>query len=171
MHMQVYKEPYCKRHFVAIWSFPLLFRLIGYIGCAVLAYCLAYAPGDMWMRRRVAAAQPHVRFAYRVLARFSVRPALFAFALALLCCAEPQRPCSCQAPCMLSLHVAQAKAIMNRCFSTHTGACAVKSVITSHRFRISNSSPACRMPRATANCGALTLRHKSCWGPDWRSEA
>lgn len=73
MHLQVYKEPYCRRHHAAFFSFPVVFRVIGYLIVIVLAYVLAYASGDMWIKRRTDGEQPDVQFAYRAIAHFAVR--------------------------------------------------------------------------------------------------
>jgi Transmembrane protein 231 len=71
--MQVYKEPFCRRHHASVLSFAVALRVVGYLGCIVLSYTLAYATGEMWMRRKVISTQPDVHFAYRALAFFSVR--------------------------------------------------------------------------------------------------
>jgi transmembrane protein 231 len=75
--LQVYKDPYCRRHYASVISFPFLFRTSGYILCAIMAYIMAYGLGDMWVKRKTAGAQPDVSFAYRALAHFSVRPTGF----------------------------------------------------------------------------------------------
>lgn len=68
----MYKEPFCKRHFVPVLSFSLLFRLTGYTLCVVLAIVAAFASGGMWMKRKLSTAQADVHFQYKALANFMV---------------------------------------------------------------------------------------------------
>lgn len=70
--LQVYKEPFCKRHYISVLSFTFLFRLLGYLSCVFLAVVVSHAAGDTWVKRKVTTAQPDVQFQYKAIAQFAV---------------------------------------------------------------------------------------------------
>eukprot|EP00892_Ulva_mutabilis_P010825 jgi/Ulvmu1/8114/UM040_0009.1 len=82
MLIQVYKEPFCKRHFVPILSFSFFFRAIGYTLCILLAIIASFASGSMWMKRKMATSQADVQYQYKALAHF-------------MDALQPQSPYSC----------------------------------------------------------------------------
>jgi hypothetical protein len=78
--LQVYKEPFCKRHYISVCSFTFLFRLLGYLSCIFLAIIVSHASGDIWIEHKVTTAQPDVKFRYKALAHFAVCPAAWIMA-------------------------------------------------------------------------------------------
>lgn len=62
MAVEVYAEPFCRRHFAGRLSGASLFRLIGFLGNVVLAFVIAYSTGDFWQRTSTYQEQPRVTF-------------------------------------------------------------------------------------------------------------
>lgn len=71
--VQIYKEPFCKRHYISVLSFTFLFRLFGYVACVFLAAVVSHAAGETWTKHKVSTGRPDVHFQYKAIVQFAVR--------------------------------------------------------------------------------------------------
>lgn len=80
----MYREPFCKRHFVPIISFSCFFRAFGYVLCVFLAIVASFASGGVWIKRKLATAQADVQYQYKALAHFTVTNLPLPYSLKLM---------------------------------------------------------------------------------------
>lgn len=74
MAVEVFKEPYCRRHYARRLSLAFIARILGIIGSVVLAFVVAYSTGDFWQRTGTWQEQPRVSFTNDMLLVLQVRP-------------------------------------------------------------------------------------------------
>jgi hypothetical protein len=79
MALEIYREPFCRRHYAGRFSLAFWFRALGLAGCVVLAFVIAFATGGFWVRTGTYTEQPKVAFTYDVMLALEVRFCLFPY--------------------------------------------------------------------------------------------
>ncbi|KAK3259283.1 hypothetical protein CYMTET_31711, partial [Cymbomonas tetramitiformis] len=68
--VQVYADPYCKRHYASTASVAFCLPLATYIAIFIAACTICYATGSLWIKSNTYLARPEVTFAYEALIIF-----------------------------------------------------------------------------------------------------
>ena len=63
----VYQEPLRVKHHAKWLSFPVLFRVVNFLGIIAVALVTTYVSGSMWVKTRTSYEQPDVVFDSKVL--------------------------------------------------------------------------------------------------------
>ena len=64
--VQIYREPYCKRHYAGIFSAAVAYRVIIPILAIIVSFVIALATGDLWIKNSTFLEQPRVTFGYDI---------------------------------------------------------------------------------------------------------
>lgn len=62
--VQVYAEPYAKRHYASFFSAAFAYRVFVPCLAVIVSFVIALSTGDMWIKNNVYLEQPDVRFGY-----------------------------------------------------------------------------------------------------------
>lgn len=65
--VQVYAEPYVKRHYAGRCSAAWCLPFFGVVVAVIISFVLALSTGELWIKEHTFSAQPDVKFTYEVL--------------------------------------------------------------------------------------------------------